>query len=262
MARCAYLLGHLAAKGIMHTDIIALFHYSYGAGREDNGTYFWWKGGDLEKWLYYTRYPNIGLTGLRDLAHLISWRNDKHPVGYEGQKGLYRMMGTQLLSLFLVTGSYFRNQAPERVGFTESGEVTDARDLFDKKILQEAIQEILRNYYLGFTGKNFTHRPAVDLEKLSRRMIEEMGVDNHMYEILYGRSQLRMSDVEFRDFLVDRGVPRDYTQSMERSDRRIFMPTGPHLGEFSGRFPISDMLETIAIMAGLCITGKFFNRRR
>ena len=62
------------------------------------------------------------------------------------------------------------------------GEPVDARGLFDRELLKKTILGIFRNYYKGFTGFRFRGRVPFDLDRLSERTIEEMGVDRHMEE--------------------------------------------------------------------------------
>ena len=51
--RCAYLFGALASLGIIHTDLIPLFHNRIEVQeRQDNGAYLWWLLGRVNNWLH------------------------------------------------------------------------------------------------------------------------------------------------------------------------------------------------------------------
>ena len=125
--RASYLFGYLTSLGIIHTDIIPLFH-----NRPERRGYHYWEGGRLDRWLFSCDYPNFGITGIRDFEHFNSWDRDPRPLGYGDNSGLSHIVGMQLLSFLLVSGSYFRNKDPERLGFDKEGNFVDARDLFDK----------------------------------------------------------------------------------------------------------------------------------
>ena len=71
----------------------------------------------------------------------------------------------------------------------------DARQLFDKSFLKELIQSIFHKYYNGFVGSNFNGDASFDFDELAKRMIEEMGVDHHMEEILRTADQTEMTSL-------------------------------------------------------------------
>ncbi|MBU4414303.1 MAG: SidJ-related pseudokinase, partial [Proteobacteria bacterium] len=173
----AWLLGKLTSMGIVHSAPIPLFHNRVQRNRrEDQGFYEWPRGGRLDAWLHSCRYPNFGPTGLRDFEHLTAFDG-------KSQK-LYEYIGRHILSILLVIGSYFRNHESERFGLDEQGKPVDARRLFDKSFLKELIQGVFYKYYNGFVGRNFNGDAPFDFDELAQRMIEEMGVDRHMEEML------------------------------------------------------------------------------
>ena len=191
--RNARLFGKLTFLGIVHSAPIPLFHNRVQRDRRaDHGLYEWPRGGRLDRWLDSCCFPNFGMTGIRDFEHLIAFR--------DLSQRLYNHIGTQIFSLFLVAGSYFRNQDRDRVGLDRQGNPVDARDLFDKQFLMELVQGISRTYYHGFVGTEFAGDVPCDFDELTSRMIDEMGVDRHMEEILRLVDQKQMSDEEFREF--------------------------------------------------------------
>ncbi|MFC1709684.1 metallophosphoesterase [Candidatus Omnitrophota bacterium] len=168
MFRNARLLGNLISLGIVHTDITALFH----AAEWD--VFEWWRDpvGHLENWYYYCDWPNIGLTGPRDLEHLIAFRGTLLE--------LQHYIGSQLLSLFLISASYFRNRDRSRVGINKrNGKATiDARDLFDPVLLRELVEGIISSYYEGATGQKLP-KLKFDFDEFTARMIQQTGIDRY-----------------------------------------------------------------------------------
>jgi hypothetical protein len=159
---------------------------------DDQGRYQWFRSGRLDQWLDSCKFPNLGLSGLRDFEHLAPFGGDS--------RSLYRHIGSHLLSLLLVTGSHFRCRDKTKLGLDENGQPVDARDLFDRQLLMSIVLGIFENYYFGFTGKAANGLLPVNLAHLTDRMIEEMGVDRHMTELLRRADQRHMNDVDFSIF--------------------------------------------------------------
>jgi hypothetical protein len=250
MLRCAWLFGKLASRGIVHVSPIPLFHNRVQRERrEDQGLYEWQRGGRLDRWLQSCAYPNFGVTGIRDFEHLISFSGRSRQLCYH--------MGAQLLGLLLTAGSYFRNKDASRVGFDKHGNTVDARDLFDRPLFEEAIYGIFCNYYRAFTGKDLDGELPFSLDNLVCRMIEEMGVDRHMEEVLRVVDQEAMSDGAFRDFLLRRGYSERETADFKKGHQDIILYTGPHLGGFNERISLPELIEAVGSMSAFCIAGKF-----
>ncbi len=250
MSRNAWLLGRLTSLGIVHSAPIPLFHNQVQRQRRrDHGLYEWFRAGRLHAWLDSCSYPNLGLTGIRDFEHFIAFKGLN--------RNLYRYIGTHLLSLFLIAGSYFRNKDRDRVGVDSTGEPVDARDLFDKYFFKELIRVIFLSYYHGFVEKQFTGEIPVGLEELTVRMIDEMGIDRHMEEILRVADQKEMTDEEFRDFLRQRGYSNSQAHTIQKGLGDITILSGPHLGEFNHRISVPELIETVGTMSALCIVGRY-----
>lgn len=251
MFRNAWLLGKLTFLGIVHSAPIPLFHNRVQRGRRgDHGLYEWPRGGRLDRWLDSCCYPNFGMTGIRDFEHLIAFNG----LG----RRLYHYVGAQIFSLLLVAGSYFRNKDIGRVGIDWQGNPVDARDLFDKQFLAELVQGISLSYYHGFVGTEFTGKLAIDFDELASRMIEEMGVDRYMEEILRDVDQKQMSDEEFRKFLAGRGYSENEMKGFKRGVQDVTVYTGPHLGGFNERISLPELIESIGTISALCIAGRYW----
>ena len=194
LCRSAELLGMLASRGIIHTAPIPLFHNRMQQDRRsDGGRYDWTLGGRLDRWISSCAFPNIGPTGIRDFEHFTSVHGHS--------RTLYRPVGDHLLSLLLIAGSTFRALDPSRMGLDEEGRPADVRDLFDPERLGLAVEGLFRHYFQGFTGSPLSGAPPFDAARLTDRMIEEMGVDRHMDEVLRIADQNEMDDKDFRRFL-------------------------------------------------------------
>jgi hypothetical protein len=251
ISRNAWLLGKLASEGIVHTAPIPLFHNRVQqARRTDEGLYEWQRGGRLDRWLQSCFFPNFGVTGVRDFEHFFSFNGKS--------KQLYSHIGTHLLSLFLTAGSYFRNKEPSRIGFTEDGKPVDTRDLFDRSHFKNLLEICFFSYFRGFTENDFTGCPPCDFEMLTTRLIEEMGVDRHMEEVLRVADQEEMTETSFTEFLMERGYSRQEADTCRKGKKDIVIHTGPHLGGFNDRISVPELIEAIGAMSALCIAGKYW----
>jgi len=172
-------------------------------------------------------------------------------------RGLYFHVGNHLLSLLLIAGSYFRNRDPSRIGTTPSGKTVDARDLFDPPFFKALVRGIFTNYYQGLVGKSPAEVLPFDIDHLTTRMIDEMGVDRYMDEILRMQDQKEMTEETFRALLQDCGVSADEACSMQKGERDIVLQTGPHLGGFNDRISIPELIEAVASLSALCMAGRW-----
>ena len=77
--------------------------------------------------------------------------------------------------------------------------------MHEKDFLKDLIYKIFSNYYRGFVSLDFQGGFPIDMEAFVSRMIDEMGVDRHMEEILRPADQNEMTDEEFKSFLRRRG---------------------------------------------------------
>jgi hypothetical protein len=254
MLRNAWLLGRLASMGIFHDALIPLFHNRTQRGRrDDQGAYEWVRGGRLDRWLHSCEHPNIGVSGVRDFEHLqaLDGRNSRP----------YRSMGKHFVSLLLVTGSYFRKKDPSLMGWEKNDQPVDARGLFEKTVLIDTIVGIFHKYYQGFTGSCFCKKVPFDLNELTERMIEEMGVDRHMEETIRVADQQALNDREFRSFLIGRGVEEGKIEFLPRGAADLVIQSGPHLGAFNSRISLPELIEFTASAAAVCVAGKYWQER-
>lgn len=257
MGRAALLLGWLAGQGIVHEAAIPLFHNRVQRDRrEDGGVYDWRLPGRLDRWLSSSLHPNFGLSGLRDFEHLAA----VSPKATGGGR-LYRRMGDHLVSLLLVAGSAFRMRDPALVGRDAAGRPVDARHLFDASLLSRIIVVAFSRYHEGFVGAPPRAVPVCP-DALAGRMVEEMGVDRHMTELLRVADQEAMTDAAFTDFLVSRGLSPQAAARACRGEADVELETGPHLGAFNNRTSLPELNEAAAAMVAACLAARHERDRR
>ena len=250
MSDLSFLFGNLSAKGIVHTAPIPLFHNRVQQNRrEDLGIYDWQLGGRLDRWLSSCVHPNFGPSGLRDFEHFEVMSGKTSEV--------YRHIGNQLLSLVLVSGSYFRNHAPDLVGLDAKGNPVDARLLFDRDFFKDLIQTIFHSFHKGFTGYAFTGDFPMDFSHFSERLINEMGVDRHMAEIIRVRDQDELTHHEFTALLKSHGFSEARIKETPKGKNDITVYTGPHLGEFNGRISLPELIRFLEASASLSVSNHF-----
>ena len=107
--------------------------------------------------------------------------------------------------------------------------------------------------YLVESHVNF----PVDLEEFVSRMIDEMGVDRHMEEILRPADQDQMTNEEFKAFLKRRGFSIEKIKTFRKGARDIVIHSGPHLGEFNHHISLPELIELVGTMSSLCIAGRY-----
>ena len=249
----ATLFGDLASQGVFHTAPVPLFHNRVQVDRrDDDGVYLWQKGGRLDRWLASCRYPNFGLSGLRDFEHLATANETK-----TGE--IYRILGNQIFSLLLVAGSHFRSLAGPG-GLPPHTPGKDRRSLFDCGELEGIIEAISDGYYRGYTGRSNAFPCRDKNALLARRMIQEMGTNLYMDELLRVRDQAEMNDDDFYQFLMERGYSERQAHSTPRASSDITLLTGPHLGHFNGKISCPELIEFTATLASITMADGFLGK--
>ncbi|MEJ2024769.1 MAG: hypothetical protein P8Y00_07110, partial [Deltaproteobacteria bacterium] len=120
-------------------------------------------------------------------------------------------------------------------------------------------QGVFEAYYQGFCGSRFIGELPVNISELSSRMVEEMGVDRHMEEVLRVADQKQMRTPEFCRFLEDRGVSSEAARRIRKGVADVILHTGPHLGGFNQRISLPELTEAVAAMAAVCMLGKYLH---
>ncbi|MDZ7760315.1 MAG: SidJ-related pseudokinase [Desulfovermiculus sp.] len=249
LARAAYGLGRLSRHGLVHKAPIPLFHNRVqSARRDDHGQYIWTRGGRLDRWLSSCLYPNFGLSGLRDFEHLEPWS------GYP--RHLFRNLGSQIMSLILATGSWFRLKDPQLIGLTSQGEPVDARHLFDRSLFGNLLKTIVQKFSAGFVGKSLSG--TLGSEKIVNPLIEALGMDRHMTEVFRTQDQLKNDPKSFRDLLRAKALDPGQVDRLMPGEQDIVLITGPHLGEFNSRISVPELINFTASVSGSCIAQAYF----
>ena len=255
LQRAAVLFGELAAGGIVHTAPIPLFHNRIQRQRrEDGGIYEWDRAGRLDRWLHSSRFPNFGPTGIRDFEHLTS-------LGSRAGRQLYRHIGNQLLSLILVAGSYFRHKAPDHIGLATDGTPCDVRHLFDRAQFSELLQTIFNAYHAGFSKVSPVADLQADIEALVSALIDQMGVDRYMREILRREDQGRMTTAQFTAYLSQYTGPAGSAKDFEKGQADIEIHSGPHLGEFNGPISVPELTAFLRSASAAIVAGRYLGQR-
>lgn len=250
LAQAACGLGRLSRQGIVHRAPIPLFHNRLQSGRRnDSGFYVWTRGGRLDRWFDSCLYPNFGLSGLRDFEHLEAWS------GYP--RHLFRDLGTQIMSLILAAGGWFRLKEPKLMGLTPQGHPVDARHLFDRTAFISLLETIVRGFSTGFLGQAL-NAALIDCQKFVDPFIEGMGMDQHMSEVFRRQDQLAYDPESFHALLRAKALDPSVIQNCLPGEQDITLITGPHLGEFNSRISVPELTSLTAVLAGICIAEAYF----
>jgi hypothetical protein len=246
----ARILGQMTVKGIVHTALIPLFHNRVQQRRRnDQGAYLWEHAGRLDQWLDSCQYPNFARSGPRDFEHI-----QRIDTG----AGLRHYIGEHLLSFILVIGSFFRNKAPDRRGLTPDATPEDTRDLFDRTAFASMIADVSGNYFKGLCKTGLPHELLQTIPRLTGALIQTMGYDEHMVEVLRIQDQNRMTKEQYQQFLHQRGVktmpPKGQTD--------IPLSTGPHLGGFNQSISVPELIEYLFRFSALAVSHCFLNGHR
>ena len=250
LAQAAFGLGSLSRHGLMHKAPVPLFHNrAQSSRRDDQGLYIWTRGGRLDRWFASCLYPNFGLSGLRDFEHLEPWS------GYP--RHLFRELGTQIMSLVLAIGGWFRLKDPQLMGLTSQGEPVDARHLFDHSLFVHFLKTVVREFSSGFQGKAL-NSDKIRYETCVDQLIEALGVDRHMTEVLRTQDQLGYDPKSFRALLGAKALDPEGVECLLPGEHDVTLITGPHLGEFNSRISVPELTSFTASVSGLCIAQAYF----
>ncbi len=137
----------------------------------------------------------------------------------------------------------------------------DARQLFDSDFFEHAVLQCFSGYYQGFTGKTYQGEIDLHIADLVQSMIDEMGVDNHMFEFMRVVDQEILEDVEFRKYLLKCGMEPEKVSAIEKDKEDIPLTTGPHLGGFNSTISLPEIIEWSAMAAGCCVAAKSLGDR-
>lgn len=246
----ARILGRMTVKGIVHTALIPLFHNRVQQRRRnDHGAYLWEHAGRVDQWLDSCQYPNFARSGPRDFEHIE--QIDTGPR-------LRHYIGEHLLSFILVIGSVFRNRDPGRRGLTPDAIPEDTRDLFDRAAFESMIADVSQHYFKGLCQTDLPREILQTIPRLTRALIQTMGYDEHMEEVLRIQDQDRMTKEQYRQFLHQRGV----TALPPKGETDIPVSTGPHLGGFNQSISVPELIEYLFRFSALAVSQCFLNGHR
>ena len=68
-----------------------------------------------------------------------------------------------------------------------------------------------------------------------------------------------MSDVDFSNFLRQRGYDDNQLKGLLRGEKDLLIPSGPHLGGFNRQISLPEIIACVAAMSAACIAGRFMS---
>ncbi|MFC2062011.1 phospholipase D-like domain-containing protein, partial [Elusimicrobiota bacterium] len=221
MSKNARDLARLAKHGIFHTNIIPLYY-------DTKRVYRWneqYRGaGRINSWLKSTKYSNLRVSGLADFEHMIHYNTLEADIGIPQDlvgepEGLKYNIGKTLLSLFLVSGRYFRYK----------GLLADSNKKNIEKVLKK---DIFNSFYRVFAGTDINM--DYDFESIASEMIAYMGKDKWVF------------NSEDEDSAKENRKPDNYSgMTTEQKEEYI------HLGPFSGPLPIQSVIKALHVYSSL-----------
>jgi len=78
---------------------------------------------------------------------------------------------------------------------------------------------------------------SLDLDRLTERLVDELGMDRYMEEVFRVVDQRQMSDEELTEFLVGRGLSEEEASSLQRGVEDITLLTGLISDDSTTAFP-------------------------
>jgi len=147
------------------------------------------------------------------------------------------------------------------VGGDENGAPRDVRFLFDRARYSDLVRGVFAAYYGGSSKGDRLPDLNADIETLVDCLIDQMGVDRHMLEILRREDQNRMSDRDFNAFLTRYNLSVGSTAVIEKGAADIEVPSGPHLGEFNGPISVPELTAFLRSAAAAIVAGRFMAQR-
>jgi len=100
-----------------------------------------------------------------------------------------------------------------------------------------------------------------EIEALVPTLIDQMGVDRHMREILRREDQCRMTTTDFEAYLSQYPVPSGAAAEFEKGQVDIEIHTGPHLGEFNGPISVPELTAFLRSASAAIVAGRFLGQR-
>ena len=96
-----------------------------------------------------------------------------------------------------------------------------------------------------------------DFNHLISRMVQEMGVDRYMDEMVRIPDQKAMSNKAFEEFLKSNQLTKKDAFQIEKGKEDLAIVTGPHLGEFGREISIPELTEFLEVASATCVLGKY-----
>lgn len=281
MATNLHDLFALARHGIVHTQLIELFHNVIQHGREDRGRYLWMidiirpmegrtGAGRLHAWTQAVRYPNMRLSGIADFsdiyhiseiakeenetaAHLDTFRAE-HPDYKPEAFYLASYLGDYLSSATLVVGKHLRDK--ERLNWEKPGELADL---------------MKRCFIIGFcayTGRSEGEvghlAETINWERHAMQMAVNMAKGDKLAPFLLSESiseRMYGPDVMVtysENYPSSRGWVDDPRKGIRGW---YFDGQNPDLGPVNGSLPLQELIKANYIFTSLMIADRANSQR-
>lgn len=264
----------LAKYGIIHTDLIELFHNTLMTNRNDGGKYLWMVdiirpmqrragAGRLHAWTKTVEYPNMRLSGiadfsgiylLKDLAeddnplseHMHTFRN-RHPEYNSEVFYLASYLGDYLLSAALVIGRRLRDRC--ELNWREPA----------------GLSGLMEDCYVNAFSA-FSDRPEHEI----RLIAETINWDRFAMQMPINMAK----GDKLVDYLLNKNIPWqiygpnviiDYADNYNTSRKWLDTPEkkgwyfdnkNPDLGPVNGPNPLQELIKANYIFTAFCLTGK------
>ena len=82
-----------------------------------------------------------------------------------------------------------------------------------------------------------------------------------MKKILRAADQTEMRDIEFREFLLDRGYSEEKIEKLKKGGKDISILTSLHLGGFNDRISLPELIKFLETASAYCIAGKYWEEK-
>jgi hypothetical protein len=120
------------------------------------------------------------------------------------------------------------------------------------------IADVSDNYFKGLCRTGLPQELLQTIPRLTGALIQTMGYDEHMEEVLRIQDQNRMTKEQYQQFLHQRGVKKVPPQG--QAD--ILLSTGPHLGGFNQSISVPELIEYLFRFSALAVSHCFLNEHR
>ena len=115
----------------------------------------------------------------------------------------------------------------------------------------------LKHIFAGSQKPGMNPTLTADVDRLVASLIDQMGVDRHMREVMRIEDQNRMSASMFSDFLARHRLQAESATKIEKGRADIEVRSGPHLGEFNGPISVPELTSFLRAGSAAIVAGRY-----